>query len=41
LERARQFFCWCLTQQIKLVDPVGLEIQIEACAKLLKKQVAA
>jgi MoxR-like ATPase len=40
-ERARQFFCWCLTQQIKLVDPVNLEIQIEACAKLLRKQVAA
>ena len=40
-ERARQFFCWCLTQQIKLVDPVGLEKEIDACAKLLKKEVAA
>ncbi len=40
-ERARQFFCWCLTQQIRLSDPVGLEKEIEACAKLLKKQVAA
>jgi MoxR-like ATPase len=39
-ERARQFFCWCLTEQIKLVDPVGLEKEIEGCVKLLKKQVA-
>jgi MoxR-like ATPase len=40
-ERARQFFCWCLTQQIRLVDPTGLEKEIEACAKLLKKRVSA
>ena len=40
-ERARQFFCWCLTQQIQLRDPVGLEREIEACASLLKKRVAA
>jgi MoxR-like ATPase len=40
-ERARQFFSWCLTEQIKLVDPAGLEKEIDACAKLLKKQVFA
>jgi MoxR-like ATPase len=40
-ERARQFFCWCLTEQLSLADPVALEKEIEACAKLLKKQVAA
>jgi len=39
-ERARQFFCWCLTEQIKLADPVALEKEIDACARLLKKQVA-
>ena len=39
-ERARQFFSWCLTEQIKLLDPAGLEKEIDACAKLLKKQVA-
>jgi MoxR-like ATPase len=40
-ERARQFFCWCLTQRIQLADPAGLEKEIEACAKLLKAQIAA
>jgi MoxR-like ATPase len=40
-ERARQFFSWCLTERIKLVDPTGLEKEIEACVKLLKKQVLA
>jgi MoxR-like ATPase len=40
-ERARQFFCWCLTQRIQLADPAGLEAEIEACAKLLKARVAA
>ena len=40
-ERARQFFCWCLTEQIALADPAALEKEIEACAKLLKKQVEA
>jgi MoxR-like ATPase len=40
-ERARQFFSWCLTEQIKLADPAGLEKEIDACAKLLKKQVFA
>jgi hypothetical protein len=40
-ERARQYFCWCLTQRIQLADPAGLEKEIEACAKLLKTQIAA
>ncbi len=40
-ERAKQFFCWCLTEQISLADPVALEKEIEACVKLLKKRVAA
>ncbi len=39
-QRARQFFCWCLTEQIRLDDPVALEKEIDACARLLKKQVA-
>ena len=40
-ERARQFFSWCLVEQVQVKDPTGLEKEIEACAKLLKKQVAA
>ncbi len=39
-ERARQFFSWCLVEQVQVKDPTGLEKEIEACAKLLKKQVA-
>jgi len=40
-ERARQFFSWCLTEQVSLADPAAIESEIEACAKLLKKVVAA
>lgn len=38
-QRARQFFSWCLTQRITLADPAGLEKEIDACAKLLKKHL--
>jgi MoxR-like ATPase len=38
-ERARQFFSWCLVEQITVSDPAALEKEIEACAKLLKSRV--
>ena len=38
-ERARQFFSWCLVEKIAVADPAGLEKEIEACAKLLKKRL--
>lgn len=38
-ERARQFFSWCLVEKILVTDPAGLEKEIEACAKLLKKRL--
>ena len=38
-ERARQFFSWCLVERITVTDPAGLEKEIEACAKLLKKRL--
>ncbi len=40
-ERARQFFSWCLVEKIVVTDPVGLEKEIEACAKLLKKRLVS
>ena len=39
-ERAKQFFCWCLTEQIEIEKPAELEKQIEDCAQLLKSKVA-
>ena len=38
-ERARQFFSWCLVEQVSVTDPAGLEKEIEACVKLLKKRL--
>jgi len=38
-ERAKQFFSWCLVEQVTVSDPAALEKEIEACAKLLKKMV--
>ena len=38
-ERARQFFSWCLVEQVTVPDPAALEKEIESCAKLLKKVV--
>jgi MoxR-like ATPase len=40
-ERAKQFFSWCLTEQIVVGDPAGTEREIEACAVLLKKAMRA
>jgi MoxR-like ATPase len=40
-ERARQFFSWCLVEQVAVADPAALERQLDACARLLKKRVAA
>ena len=39
-ERAKQFFSWCLVEQIPVPDPAGLEKEIDACAALLHKRVA-
>lgn len=36
-ERARQFFSWCLVEQVTVSDPAALEKEIEACAKILKR----
>jgi len=36
-ERAKQFFNWCLVEQIIPEDPDLLEQEIDACVKLLKK----
>ncbi len=41
LERARQFFNWCLVSGVKPQDPDSLEKDIEACVELLKKKAAA
>jgi MoxR-like ATPase len=38
-ERAKQFFSWCLVEQITVSDPAVLEKEIEACAKLLKSRM--
>ena len=40
-ERARQFFSWCLVEQITIMDPASLEREIDACAKVLKKRVSS
>jgi len=40
-ERARQFFSWCLVEQIPVSDPAALEREIDACAGLLKQRVSA
>ena len=37
-ERAKQFFDWCLVQQVKPEDPAAIESQIEACVKVLRKR---
>ena len=39
-ERARQFFSWCLVEKVSVSDPGGLENEIEACVKLLKKRLS-
>jgi len=39
-ERAKQFFCWCLTEQIDIAQPAELEKELDECAKLLKLRVA-
>lgn len=39
-ERARQFFSWCLVEQVTVSDPAALEREMDACVKLLKKHVA-
>jgi len=39
-ERARQFFSWCLVEKVSVTDPAGLEREIDACTKLLKKLLA-
>lgn len=36
-ERAKQFFSWCLVEQVSVLDPTALEKDIEACAELIKK----
>lgn len=38
-ERAKQFFSWCLVEQVTVSDPAALEKEIEACAKLLQRMV--
>lgn len=38
-ERAKQFFSWCLVEQVTVTDPAALEKEIEACAKILKRMV--
>ena len=40
-ERAKQFFSWCLVEQVTVSDPAALEKEIEACTKLLKNRVKA
>jgi hypothetical protein len=40
-ERARQFFSWCLVEQVKVPDPGALEREIDACVGLLRERVAA
>ena len=40
-ERAKQFFSWCLTEQIVVGDPAGTEREIDACVDLLKNSVRA
>lgn len=40
-ERARQFFSWCLVEQVTVPDPAGLEKEIEACVNVLRKRVGA
>jgi MoxR-like ATPase len=37
-ERAKQFFNWCLVEQVSPEDPAALEEEIESCVKLLKKK---
>jgi MoxR-like ATPase len=38
-ERARQFFSWCLVEQIEVTNPAALEMEIDGCARLLKEDV--
>ena len=40
-ERARQFFSWCLVEQISIPDPAVLEKEIDACVKILGKKGAS
>lgn len=40
LERARQFFNWCLVEGVKPQDPEALELEIEACVELIKPKGA-
>ena len=37
-ERAKQFFNWCLVEQLSPENPVALEEEIESCVKLLKQK---
>jgi MoxR-like ATPase len=39
-ERARQFFSWCLLEQVELADPAVLEQEIDTCVRLLRERVA-
>ena len=39
-ERARQFFSWCLVEQVTISDAVSLEKEMDACTRILKKRVA-
>lgn len=38
LERARQFFAWCLVEKVKPTDPAALEAEIDACVDALKRR---
>ncbi len=40
LERARQFFNWCLVEGVKPQDPEALELDINACVEMIKAKAA-
>ena len=40
-ERAKQFFAWCLVEQLQPANPAELERQIEACVNVLREREAA
>jgi MoxR-like ATPase len=40
-QRARQFFSWCLVEQVYPQDPAALESDLHACVQLLKKRSLA
>ena len=37
-ERAKQFFNWCLVEEVVPEDPAALEAEIERCVNYLKRK---